>query len=61
MKIIDSRNHERKTKLPFMISADFRRYWKAKYNDSYTKKYQKHVACSYGHELLCVNGKYRKP
>ena len=22
-----------------------------------TNKYQKHVACSYGYELVCVNGK----
>ena len=24
-------------------------------NDPYTKKYQKHVICSYGHKLVCVD------
>ena len=23
-------------------------------NDSYTNKYQKHVACSYGYKLVCL-------
>ena len=25
---------------------------------SYTKKYKKHVACSYGYKLVCVNDKF---
>ena len=28
---------------------------------SYKKKYQKHVACSYGYELVCVYYKFSKP
>ena len=24
-------------------------------NESYTNKYQKHVACSYGYKLVCVD------
>ena len=30
-------------------------------NESYTKKYQKHVACSYGYKLVCVDDKFSKP
>ena len=29
--------------------------------ESYTNKYQKHVACSYGYKLVCVDGKFSKP
>ena len=28
---------------------------------SYTNKYQKDVACSYGYELVCVDNKFSKP
>ena len=30
-------------------------------NKSCTNKYQKHVACSYGYELVCVDEKFSKP
>ena len=26
----------------------------------YTNKYQKHIACSYGYELICVDDKFSK-
>ena len=29
--------------------------------DSYTNIYQKHVACSYGYKLVCVDDKFSKP
>ena len=29
-------------------------------NESYTKKYQKPVACSYRYKLVCVNDKLKK-
>ena len=29
-------------------------------NESYTSKYQKHVACSYGYKLVCVDSKISK-
>ena len=32
--------------------------------ESYTKTYQKYIACSYGYKLLCVicvDGKFNKP
>ena len=28
---------------------------------SYTNKYQKHIACSYGYKLVCVDDKFSKP
>ena len=28
--------------------------------ESYTNKYQKHIACSYGYKLLCVDDKFSK-
>ena len=46
----------RKIKLPFMIYADFESTPVPKdngmqnQNESYTNKYQKHVACSYGYK-----------
>ena len=30
-------------------------------NESYTSKYQKHIACSYGYKLVCVDDKFSKP
>ena len=29
--------------------------------ESYTNKYQKHIACSYGYKLVCVDNKFSKP
>ena len=55
------RTFKRKIKSPFMIYADFKSILspedngKQNPNDSYTNKYQKHVACSYGYKLVCVN------
>ena len=50
-----------------MIYADFesilgsRDNRKQILNDSYTNKYQKHVACSYGYKLVCVDDKFSQP
>ena len=27
-------------------------------NESYTNKYQQHIACSYGYKLVCVHDKF---
>ena len=27
-------------------------------NESYINKYQKHIACSYGYKLVCINDKF---
>ena len=53
-----------KKKSPFMIYADFGSILVSEDNEnenpneSYTRKYQKHVACSYGYKLLCVKEKF---
>ena len=47
-----------------MIHADFESIPIPEYNgmknpnESYTNKYQKHVACSYGYKLVCVDDKF---
>ena len=55
-KHIKFKNFRRKLKSPFMILVpeDNR---KQNPNESYSNKYQKHVACSYGYKLVCVNEK----
>ena len=30
-------------------------------NESYTNKYQKHITCSYGYKLVCVDDKFSIP
>ena len=58
------KNFQRKIKSPFMIYEDFESIPVPEYNgkqnpnESYTNKYQKHVACSY--KLVCVNDKFSK-
>ena len=34
---------------------------KSKIRESYTNKYQKHIACSYVYKLACVDNKFSKP
>ena len=52
---------ERIIKSPFMIYADFESIilpegnGKQNIEESYTNKYQKHVAWSYGYKLVCVD------
>ena len=56
-----------KLKSPFMIYRDFGSIiipednGKQNPNESYTSKYQKHVACSYGYKLVCIGEKFSKP
>ena len=58
--------YERKIKSQFIIYTDFESILlpengKKNSEESYTNKYQKHIACSYGCKLVCVNGKFSKP
>ena len=61
------KNYGRKIKSPFIIHKDFESILvpedNGKQNPSqpYNNKYQKHVACSYGYKLVCVNDKFSKP
>ena len=51
----------------FMIYEDFESILvpedngKQNPSESYTNKYQKHVACSYGSKVVCVDDKFSKP
>ena len=64
---INFKNYERKIKSPCIIYADFERILVPKKNEkqnpeeSCTKKYQQHTACSYGYKLVCVEEKFSKP
>ena len=55
------KNYERKIKSPFIIYANFQSILSPENNgkqnpdESYTNKYQKYVACSYGYKLVCVD------
>ena len=59
--------YQRKIRSPFVIYPYFETILVPEYNeyqnpeDSYTNKYQKHVACIYGYKLVCVDGKFSKP
>ena len=60
------KNFERKV-MPFMNYADFESILVPENNgnenpnESFTNKYQKHVACSYGYKLVCVDDKFSNP
>ena len=60
------RDHQR-IKLPFKIDADFESILVPENNgkknpkESHTNNYQKHIACSYGYKLVCVDDRFSKP
>ena len=66
-KYVKFKNYQRKIKSPFIIYANFEIIlvaednWKQNPEESYTNKYQKHIACSYGYKLVCVDDKFSKP
>ena len=61
---IKFKNLKRKKKSPFMAYADFQSILvsednaKQNPNYSYTNKYKRHTACSYGYKLVCVDDKF---
>ena len=61
---VKCKNYERKIKLTFIIYADFEnilvREDNGKQNpkQSCTSKYQKHITCSHGDKLVCVDDKF---
>ena len=63
---VEFKNCERKIKSPFMVYTDFESILVSQHNgkrnpnESCTNKYQKHVACSYGYKLVCVDDKFSK-
>ena len=62
-KNVKFKNYERKIKSPFIIYAYFESTLVSEDNgmqnpeEPYTNKYQKHIACSYGYKLVCVDDK----
>ena len=65
-KYIKFKDFGRKIKSSFMIYADFKSILvpedcgKENPEYSYTIKYQKHVACSYGYKLVCADDMFSK-
>ena len=63
VNMLNSKIKKEKVKLSFMIYADFESILVPENNgkpnpkESYTNKFQKHVACSYGYKLVCVDDK----
>ena len=66
LEYVEFRNFKRKIKSPFMIYADFKSTLVPEDNgkqspkESYTNKYEKYVACSYGCKSERVDYKLRK-
>ena len=64
---IKFKNYEKNMNSPFLIHADFESILQPEDNQrqipgkSYTNKYEKHIAWSYGNKLVCVDGKFSKP
>ena len=61
-----AKDKRRKIKSIFIIYSDFESIlvpednWKQDLEESYTNKYQKHIAWSYGCKLVCVDDKFSK-
>ena len=66
-EFFEFKNYERKIKLPFITYADIESILVPESNGKqnaeapYTNKYQKHIACSYGYKLVCVDDKFSNP
>ena len=64
---VQFKNYERKIKSSFIFYADFESTLvpgnneKQNSAESYTSKYQKHIAHSYGYKLVCVDDKFSSP
>ena len=65
-EFVKFKNDERKIKSPFIIYADFEIILVPENNrkqnpeESYTNRYQKHIASSYEYKLVCVDDKFSK-
>ena len=66
VKYAKFKNFQKKIQSPLIISADFKSILVPEDNgkqnpkDSYTNKYQKHIASSYGSKLVCADEKFSK-
>ena len=63
---VQFKDYQTKIKSPFRIYEEFESILVTEANgkqnpeDSYTNKYQKHIACSYGYKTVCVHDKFSK-
>ena len=64
---IKFKSYKKKIKSPFIYYADFEKILVPKDNEkqnleeSCRNQYQKHIACSCGYKLICVDDKFSKP
>ena len=67
VNVLNLKTMKKEIKSPFMIYADFESILvpddneKQNSTESYTNKYKKHVACSYGDKFICADDKFTKP
>ena len=60
---IELKNYFKEIPVQFKVYADFECNLESvkSYEDSYAKKYQDHILCSFAYKLICVNDKFTKP
>ena len=60
---IELKNYFKEIPVQFKVYADFECSLESvkSYEDSYSKKYQDHILCSFAYKLICVNDKFTKP
>ena len=59
---IEFKNYFKQIPAPFKIYADFECNLKGVkiYEGSYSKKYQKHIPCSFAYKVVCINDRFSK-
>ena len=62
-RTIEFENYFKHIPVPFKIYADFGGNLERveSYEDSYTKKYQDHVPCSFAYKVVCIGDRFSKP
>ena len=61
------KNYFKQLAAPFKVYADFESALKriqsndSDNNDSYTKRYKKHIPCSFAYKVVCIGDRFSKP
>ena len=60
---IEFKNYLKQIPVPFKICADFESNLEGVeiYEGSYSKKYQKHIPCSFAYKVVCIDNRLSKP
>ena len=60
---IEFKSYFQQISVPFKIYADFYRNLKSveNFEDSYSKKYEDHIPCSFTYKLVCVDDEFTEP